>query len=65
MIGFEPIFVDYTQRGSWFILIQLMQVSGTMSRPQSRSRVTTVVRLKRERVAMRIRYKKNMVYDGF
>lgn len=26
-IGFEPIFVDFTKRGSWFIVISLLSVS--------------------------------------
>lgn len=25
-IGFEPIFVDYTKRGTWFIVILLIEV---------------------------------------
>lgn len=25
-IGFEPVFVDYTKRGSWFVLETLMEV---------------------------------------
>lgn len=26
-IGFEPLFVDYTQRGTWFVVISLLEVS--------------------------------------
>lgn len=25
-IGFEPVFVDYTKRGVWFLLVQLVEV---------------------------------------
>ena len=25
-IGFEPVFVDYTKRGTWFIMISLIEV---------------------------------------
>ena len=27
-IGFAPVFVDYTKRGTWFIVILLVEVSG-------------------------------------
>ena len=26
-IGFEPVFVDYTKRGTWFVVISLVEVS--------------------------------------
>ena len=28
-IGFEPVFVDYTKAGTWFILISLVEVRGS------------------------------------
>ena len=27
-IGFAPVFVDYTKRGAWFVVILLAEVSG-------------------------------------
>ena len=27
-IGFEPVFVDYTKRGTWFVMVSLVEVGG-------------------------------------
>ena len=29
-IGFEPVFVDYTKHGTWFIVISLVEVGGAV-----------------------------------